>query len=266
MIIMKAPVFIIAFLNICLECFGINNGRILLNELNGHSKADSIPEKRAFGTLKINPIQPIFSEIPVSIEVYRTPKRSMQFQLGFIFPRRNSKMNQTAFNSNGEEGMATDKGLYSYRRSPFNNDFGINLKTEFRTYSREINSPQPTNHNKSFYYAPQLTYKFCFYKDQTFAMHYNGFSHYQTESKNSNILGIGIMIGIQSYNHGFVTDLYGGLGFRCRSMSVRINEIYNPYPLPGATIYPNTNNNDVSFYPFVNLGVRLGFDLKKNQL
>ncbi|MGC1389716.1 MAG: hypothetical protein WA816_01650 [Bacteroidales bacterium] len=263
---MKTPFFIIAFLGICLECFGISNGRILLNELNGCSNEDSILVNRVFGTLKINPIQPIFSEIPVSFEIYRTPKRSLQFQVGFIFPRRNSKMNQTAFNSNGEEGMATDKGLFSYRRSPFNNDGGINLKMEIRNYSREINSPQTTNHKKSFYYAPQFTYKYCFYKDQTFAMHYNGFSHYQTESKYSNILGFGIMIGIQSSNHSFVTDWYGGLGFRCRSTSVTIHEIYSPYALPGTTIYPDTNNNDVSFYPFVNLGVRLGFDLKKNHL
>ena len=258
---MKTPLFIIVFLCIYLECFSINNGIILLNEFYGCSNTDSIPEKRAFGTLKINPFQPIFSEIPVSFEIYRTPGRSLQFQVGFIFPRRNSKMNQTVFNSNGEEGMATDKGLFSYRRSPFNNDFGINLKTEFRIYSREINSPQTTNHKKSFYYAPQFTYKFCFYKDQTFAMHYSGFSHYQTESKYSNILGIGIMIGIQSYNHSLITDWYCGLGFRCRAMSVTINEIYNPYGGRITTIYPNTTNDDVSFYPFINLGVRVGFEL-----
>jgi len=158
--------------------------------------------------------------------------------------------------------MATDKGLFSYRRSPFNNDFGINLKTEFRIYSREINSPQTTNHKKSFYYAPQLTYKFCFYKDQTFAMHYSGFSHFQTESKYSHILGIGIMIGIQSYNHGLIIDWYAGLGFRSRAMSVTINKIYNPDGRPNTTIYPNATNNNISFYPFVNLGVRLGFVLK----
>jgi hypothetical protein len=259
---MKTPLIIIAFLCIYLECFGIDNDRISLNELYGCSNADSIPEKKAFATLKINPFQPVFSEIPVSFEIYRTPMRSLQFQVGFIFPRRNSRMNQTAFNSNGEEGMATDKGLFSYRRSPFNNDFGINLKTEFRIYSREINSPQTTNHKKSFYYAPQLTYKFCFYKYQTFAMHYSGFSHYQTESKYSHILGIGIMIGIQSYNNSLIMDWYAGLGFRSRATSVMIHEIYSPYPLPGTTIYPNTTNNDISFYPFINLGVRLGFELK----
>jgi len=263
---MKAPLFIIAFLCIYSECFGINNGSILLNEKYGCSYTDSIAEKRAFGTLKINPIQPVFSEVPVSFEIYRTPKRSLQFQVGFIFPRRNSWINKNAFVSNGEEGMATDKGLFSYRRSPFNNDFGINLKTEFRIYSREINSPQTTTHKKSFYYAPQLTYKFCYYKDQTFAMHYNGFSHYQTESKYSHILGIGIMIGIQSYNHSLITDWYAGLGFRYRAMSVIIHEIYSLYGGRITTDYPNTTSDAVSFYPFVNLGLRMGFELKKKQL
>ena len=263
---MKAPLFIIGFLCIYSECFSINNGSILLNEKYSCSYTDSIPEKRAFGTLKINPIQPVFSEIPVSFEIFRTPKSSLQFQVGFIFPRRKSWMNQNAFTSNGEEGMATDKGPYSYRRSPFNNDFGINLKTEFRIYSREINSSQKTDHKKSFYYAPQLTYKFCFYKDQTFGMHYSGLPHYQTESKYSHILGIGIMFGIQSYNHRLITDWYGGLGFRCRTMSVTINKIYSPYDGRNTIIYPNTTSKDVSFYPFVNLGLRMEFELKKKQL
>jgi hypothetical protein len=69
---MKSPFLIIVFLSIYLECFGINNSNISLNELYGYSNADSIPEKRAFGTLKINPIQLILSEIPVSFEIYRT--------------------------------------------------------------------------------------------------------------------------------------------------------------------------------------------------
>jgi hypothetical protein len=258
---MKSPFLIIVFLSICLECFGINNSNISLIELYGYSNPDSIPEKSAFGTLKINPIQLIFSEIPVSFEIYRTPKRSLQFQVGFIFSRRDSKMNQTAFNSNGEEGMATDNGLYSYRNSPFNNDFGINLKTEFRIYSKEINSPQTINYRKSFYYAPQLTYKSCFYKDQTFAIHYSGFAHYQTESKYSHILGIGIMFGIQSYNHGLIIDWYGGFGFRSRTMSVTVNKIYSPDSRPNSTIYPNTTSDDVSFYPFINFGMRIGFEL-----
>ena len=93
-------------------------------------------------------------------------------------------------------------------------------------------------------------------------MHYSGFSHYRTESKYSHILGIGIMIGIQSHNHSLITDWYAGLGFRSRAMSVTINKIYSPDDWSNTTIYPNTTNNDVSFYPFVNLGVRLGFELK----
>jgi hypothetical protein len=92
-------------------------------------------------------------------------------------------------------------------------------------------------------------------------MHYNGFSHYQTESKYSHIPGIGIMFGIQSNNHSLITDWYAGLGFRCRAMSVVIHEIYSPDGWPNTTIYPNTTSNDVSFYPFVNFGLRMGFEL-----
>lgn len=244
-----------------MNCFGRNYD--IISERA--SQVDTIKETkgkvRSFGTLKINPIQPVLSEIPVSFEMYGSPRSSLQFQIGYIFPRRNSLMNQVIFNSMGEEGMPTDEGIFSYRNSPFNNDAGINVKMEIRIYSREINSLQTTDHKNSFYYAPQFTYKYCFYNDQTFETHYSGFPHYQTESKYSNILGIGIMIGRQSYNHNFIKDWYGGFGFRFRMMSVTIHEIYNPYPIPGKTIYPNTTDNGVSFYPFINLGVRFGFEL-----
>jgi hypothetical protein len=40
-----------------------------------------------------------------------------------------------------------------------------------------------------------------------------------------------------------------------------IHEMYSPYALPGTTIYPNTTSDAVSFYPFVNLGLRIGFEL-----
>lgn len=216
--------------------------------------------KNSFYIIKINPFQPIFCEIPVSFEMFRTPRRSLQIQVGYIFPRKEGIINQI-FYIMGEEGLATDEGIFSYRNSPYINDAGINFKTEVRFYSKEINSTQKIDHYRSFYYAPQMTYKFCFYKNQKFEMHYSGFSHYQTESKYSHILGIGIMIGVQSINHSFITDWYGGVGLRSRLMFIKIHEIYSPYPLPGRTSYPNTNEKDGSIYPFVNLGIRIGFKL-----
>ena len=200
------------------------------------SQVDTIKEtknrKNSFYFIKINPFQPIFSEIPVSFEIFRKPRRSLQIQIGYIFPSRENKINGIFYHM-GEEGEATDEGIFSYRKSPYINDAGINFKTEIRYYSKEINSPQKIDHYISFYYAPQMTYKYCFYKNQTFEMHYSGFSHYQTESKYSHILGFGIMIGVQSINHGFITDLYGGVGLRSRWMSIIIHEIYSPYPGPG---------------------------------
>jgi len=244
-----------------MNCFSRNND--ILSERA--SQVDTIKEteekKRPFGILKINPFQPIFSEIPVSLEIYGTPRRSWQFQVGYIFPRRKSLMNQLAFDSMGEEGMATDEGIFSYRNSPFYNDAGINLKMEIRFYSREINPPEKTTHNKSFYFAPQFTYKFCFYKDQRFALHYSGFPHYYTESKYSHISGIGIMIGRQSFDRWLSRDWFGGVGLRIRMMSVTTHKIYSPYPIPGTTTYPDTVEDNVSFYPFVNIGLRLGFKL-----
>jgi hypothetical protein len=214
---------------------------------------------KLFGNLKINPIKIIFCEIPVSLEVYVKPRSSLQFEVGYIYPNRDNRINEVFFDSQGEEGMATDEGLFSYRNSPFNNDAGINLKTEIRKYSREINPPEKEDHNKSFYYALQMGYKFCFYKKQTFEMHHGGATYYQTETKYSHIPRIGIMIGKQSFKHSFITDFYGGLGCMIRMMSVTIHEIYNP--TPGLTQYPNIVEDKVSFYPFFNLGVRFGLEI-----
>jgi len=259
---MKRVLVILVFLSIYLECFGTNNGSILLNEFYGCSNADSIPVKRAFRTLKINLFQVIFSEIPISYEIFTKPGRSLQFQVGYIFPRRNSLMNKAIFESMGEEGEATDEGLFSYRRSPFINDAGINIKTEIRIYSREINTTNIVAHYKSFYYAPQFTYKFCYYKNQTFTIHYDSWEHFQTESKYSHILGFGIMFGRQLCKKNLTADWYYGAGLRLRMMSVTIHEIYTQYPLPGRSDYPENTETSVSFYPFINLGLRIGFELK----
>jgi hypothetical protein len=87
---MKCLCFIVAFCCICSKCFSLKNDSIFLEELYQSSNRDSIPGKRAFGKLKINPLQILFSEIPVSFEIYRLRRLSLQIQVGYIFPARNS--------------------------------------------------------------------------------------------------------------------------------------------------------------------------------
>jgi hypothetical protein len=260
---MKTPLFIIGFLCISLECFGIDNGSIIFNELYGCSNADTISEKRAFGTLKLNPIQILTSEIPVSFEIYRPGQVSLQIQIGFIFSARKSPMGQF-FESWGTEGTAKSDGLISYRKSPYNNDGGINLKIEFRKYKHSLGSRrQPYS---SAYFAPQLMYKYTFYNHLTFTKKDGtgggDFTYYQTESKNSHLFGFGLMFGHQSCSGKFVTDIYTGFGLRIRVITATIHEISEYWNRPGYPIYPNTVESGISIYPFINLGLRMGFELK----
>lgn len=261
---MKALIFIIGFLCICLECHGSNKGSTLLNELYGCLNADSIPEKRAFGTLKLNPIQILTCEIPVSFEIYRPGQVSLQIQIGYIFPARKSPMGQF-FESWGTEGTAKSEGLISYRKSPYNNDGGINLKIEFRKYKHSLGNDGNRPYS-SAYFAPQLMYKYTFYTNQTFTKKDGtgggDFTYYQTESKNSHLFGFGLMFGHQSCKGKFVTDLYVGFGLRIRVIDAKILEISEYWNRPGYPIYPNTVESNVSIYPFVNLGLRMGFELK----
>jgi hypothetical protein len=260
---MKTPFFIMVFFCIYLECFGINNGSIILNESYACSNTDSIPEKRAFGTLKINPLQILYCEIPVSLEIYRFRKASLQIQTGYIFSARNTSMGKF-FESWGSEGTAKSEGLISYRNSPFNNDGGINLKIEFRKYKHLLSSDRNQPYH-STYFAPQLMYKYTYYKNLTFTKKDGtgggDFTYYQTESKNSHVFGFGLMFGFQSCHGKFVTDWYGGFGLRVRAINATIHEISEYWNRPGYPLYPNTIESGVSFYPFINLGVRMGFEL-----
>ena len=259
---MKMMLFIIVFLRIYLECSGINDNSILLNELYDCSNADSIAEKRAFGTLKINPVQILACEIPVSFEIYRLRKSSLQIQVGYIFSAKDSRM-ADFFESWGVEGTASDGFLISYRRSPYNNDGGINLKIEFRKYKHFLGSDRNFSY-RSTYFAPQLMYKYTYYNYQTFTKKdgtgSSDFTYYQTESKDSHIFGFGLMFGHQSCRGKFVTDWYGGFGFRITAISATINEISSYWNRPGYPKYPNTIESDVSLYPFVNFGLRMGFE------
>jgi hypothetical protein len=108
-------------------------------------------------------------------------------------------------------------------------------------------------------------YKYTYYKNLTFTKKDGtgggDFTYYQTESKNSHVFGFGLMFGFQSCHGKFVTDLYGGFGLRMTAISATIHEISEYWNRPGYPLYPNTTESGVSFYPFVNLGVRLGFEL-----
>lgn len=200
-----------------------------------------------FRIIKINPFQILFCEIPLSFESFHDLNKSIQFQLGFIFPlRESSELRRELLDIRYNSTLSNEEN-YSYRKSPFYN-YGLSFKIEFRKYGRRL------------YYAPQLMYKNCFYKEAIFPIHGGGVTLYQTESKKSNIFGFGFILGKQSYEGNMVLDWYGGVGLRHRSMSVKILKIENP-AFPAGTSYPDSEKNYGSFYPFINFGLRLGFKL-----
>ncbi len=208
----------------------------------GSSDIDSVPGRRPFGIIKVNPVQPLFGEIPLSFELFRHKERSVQFQIGLIFPFPAKSFERRIFEESGDNGEVTSSGLFSYRKSPYNN-YGLSFKLEFRKYGRY------------FYRGPQIMYKNCFYKNSLFSI-YNG---YQTESKFSNIIGFGYILGRQNNKGNIVLDWYGCIGIRGRVMAVKVKQIEYPY----VTFYPNSTNYITTFYPFINFGLRIGIKLWK---
>jgi hypothetical protein len=234
--------FIVAFLFVFGSVsLGKNLKETPIPGLIGYSGLDSIPGKRTLGIIKINPIQPFFGEIPFSFELFRPKDRSIQFQAGLIFPFPEKSFQRRVFETSGENGEVTSRGLVSYRKSPYNN-YGLSVKLEFRKFG------------KYYYHGPQLMYKYCFYKNSIFSI-YDG---YQTESKFSNIIGLGYILGRQDDRRNIVFDWYGCAGFRYRVMLIKVLKIQD-----GQSYYPNSKKFINTFYPFINLGLRLGIKLWK---
>jgi hypothetical protein len=204
---------------------------------------DSTNNKKKCVAVKINPVQMIFCELPVSFEVFGKQRYSLQFQVGYIFPKYDALLQQFMLGQ-GHDGDATNTGIFSYRTSPFNN-YGVSTKVELRKYG------------KSLYYGFQLMYKYCYYNKLTFTLEQGGTAFHQTESKDSNIGGIGFILGRQSKRARVVFDWYLCAGMRHRSMNIVIHE-KSPYFHPQVTSSPSTSENSTSVYPFVNIGSRIG--------
>jgi hypothetical protein len=242
---MKIPLMIILVVIFFLSVIRVGFGNTLKKTIDYeiYSKTDSDLNHVNLKILKVNPIQAFFCEIPVSLEIFQKLKKSTQIQLGLILPM-NIDFTQLFF---GSPDNNTSTGLFSYRTSPFNN-YGLSFKIEFRKYRRFL------------YYAPQLMYKYCFYNKEVFHIKPSGITLNKIESKSSNIFGLGFMIGRQSYYGPVIIDRYAGVGLRIRSLSYRIIEIENPWHSEYNT-YPNEEKNLVSFYPIINLGIRIGIKL-----
>lgn len=238
--------FIVAFLIVFGSiCHANNLNETTITGLFGYSDIDSVQGKKSLGIIKVNLIQPLFGEIPLSFELFPSKERSLQIQVGLIFPFPEKSFERKLFESSGENGEVSSSGLVSYRKSPYNN-YGFSFKFEFRKYGRY------------YYHGPQLMYKYCFYKNSIFSI-YDG---YQTESKFSNIIGVGYILGRQNDKRNLVFDWYGCIGFRYRVMLIKVLKIQD-----GQSYYPNSKKFINTFYPYINLGLRLGIKLwKTNQI
>lgn len=209
--------------------------------------SDPVTGRRYWAALKVSTLQVLFSEAPFTVEVFGKKNFSSQFQAGIIFPMKEGSFLQEFFESSGEEGMASERGLISYRNSPFNNH-GMVFKFELRKYGRK------------FYFAPQLMYKYLYFKDDVFRVNVEGKPFDRMESKRSGIYGLGIMAGRQTYFMKHVTDWYVGVGIRRRTVNSTINRLVDA-DYPGNVTYPGSTERRTSVYPFINFGFRTGFVL-----
>lgn len=165
-------------------------------------------------------------------------------QAGIIFPLESESFLEQFFRSSGANSTASEKGLISYRKSPYNNH-GMSYKAELRMY-RDL-----------LYLAPQLMYKVFGYDDAVFHVFRGSNVVEQTESKSTRILGLGMMAGRQTYFMKQATDWYVGVGFRARQIESVVQSIRNTQEHSG-TVYPEETHSSFHVYPFINMGFRIG--------
>jgi hypothetical protein len=219
-------------------------GIFIFNSVYNNMNIDNVTGKRYFMAIKFNTIQVLYSEAQFSLEFFGKRNLSSQLQAGIIFPMKPGFFLKQFFESYGPNATATDKGIFSYRNSPFNNH-GISLKYELRRFGNE------------FYYAPQLMYKRVWYDEEIFSIWQGSRAIRQTESKSSGIFGLGLMIGKQVCYRRQVTDWYGGIGIRIRNSASTVLEVSDPAG-SGSTCYPLRRENRLSVYPVINLGFKIG--------
>lgn len=237
----------IAFIILSFDCYAgspaDSSGIYKSYELN----TDPLTGRRYFGTFKVSTLQVLFSEAPFTFEIFLKEDLSMQIQSGIIFPLESDSFLEQFFRSTGANSTASPVGIISYRNSPYNNH-GMSFKLELRKYL------------SNFYYAPQLMYKYCHYNDIDFPVYIEDKVMNQTESKRSDIFGLGLMLGRQTYFMKQATDWYIGAGFRTRQISATVIKIEDPSSR-NTVIFPHKTERSRGFYPFINFGFRLGLVL-----
>jgi hypothetical protein len=191
--------------------------------------------------LKFNPVQLAFGELPVSLEVFKVKKESIQFQIGILIPFFRELPAIV-----GSMLPPPSSQLISCRTVPYLSN-GISSKIELRKYG------------KKNYFALQFMYKYSAYTNLPFTIWKEeaGYeTHEQIESKSSHIIGLGFMMGRQVYKDSFVIDRYWGFGLRLRMTNGVITAM--EYPNPLGRIEMNKPFNYRSVYPFLNFGRRFG--------
>jgi hypothetical protein len=206
---------------------------------------DSASREKTHFVLKVNPYQYVLCEIPVSLEVQPNDKISLQFQYGYIFPKGQNYFAEAFFETTGTNGSAPTDGIFSYRNSPFINN-GFSCKFEIR------------NNLRRFHMAPQIMIKHYYFSHKYFPIYGGGVTLPREESRKSTVVGLGIMIGRQYYSGILAYEWYTGIGIRAKGMTSTIHKVVYP---TGQTRIINTTETDSSFYPFFNLGARIGIRL-----
>jgi len=219
--------------------------------------------------IKIDPLKIFFNEISVSYEHFNKNKEieasassasqldsiinirkaqqisSLNYIVGFCFP--SDFVNAVQYKQDINYfciDRFEDIGL-----SPYIN-WGASVQFEFRRYRNR------------FYYGPHIMEKFVFYNKQYIddqpGEELEGLIRLQ--SGYANIIAIGYTIGSQIETKGFVTDFYVGVSGRMRLAVCKIYEEQNN--MGPNVIFPDPITENLNrFYPFLNLGIRLGFSI-----
>jgi hypothetical protein len=219
--------------------------------------------------IKLDPLKIFFNEISLSYEHFRSSSRiepsasvrneidsiiykkkaerisSMNYILGFYFA--SDFINAVQYKQ--DINYAFIERFEDIGLSPFIN-WGASVKLEYRRY------------RNAFYYGPRIMEKFVFYNKQYIddqpGPELEGLIRLQ--SGHANIIGLGCSVGTQMEKKWFAADFYLAADVRMR---IALRKIYQEQNDTGPNIiYPEPKTEHLNrFYPFISLGIRLGYCL-----
>lgn len=169
-------------------------------------------------------------------------------------------------------GVYLPRSIYTPYVETINNESfkvqnsGFRLRINWKIYSKMYWG----SHFKNNYFAPELMFNYLNVKSIGWHNRFeDAFQQYMSASKNQTYIGLGLRFGEQLFmsqkSKKILLDYFGGIGIRTLIISKGKSTPDDVTTFNGESAFPYTTRRTPGTYwhPYINIGLKLGFVLKK---